>query len=107
MPFVKRKGRFPAAKVDLVLEDNGLFLMEYGIAGDIVDTTGHTYGSISVILESGEAFVGCLAQKGSRLDSGQNCLSMQRILNCSKELEPGDQHGCENHLSRPWETLPC
>jgi len=62
MPFVKVKGRFPAAKVDIKLDDKGFSLKEYGIQGEVVYTPGHTHGSISVVLESGDAFVGCLAQ---------------------------------------------
>jgi glyoxylase-like metal-dependent hydrolase (beta-lactamase superfamily II) len=37
-------------------------LDDFGIPGKILYTPGHTYGSVSVVLESGEAFVGCLAQ---------------------------------------------
>ena len=62
MPFVKVKGKFPAAKVDILLDDEGLSLEAYGIPGKVIYTPGHTYGSISVVLESGDAFVGCLAQ---------------------------------------------
>lgn len=62
MPFVKVKGKFEAAKVDIPLDDDGLSLEEYGIPGRIIHTPGHTFGSISVMLESGDAFVGCLAQ---------------------------------------------
>jgi glyoxylase-like metal-dependent hydrolase (beta-lactamase superfamily II) len=62
MPFVKIKGKFPAAKVDIILDDEGLSLEKYGIPGKVVYTPGHTFGSISVVLESGDAFVGCLAQ---------------------------------------------
>ncbi len=36
----------------------------YGIDGKIIHTPGHTPGSISVILDSGEAFVGCMAHNG-------------------------------------------
>ena len=61
MPFVKMKGKFPPAKVDILLENEGLSLKDYGIPGQVVYTPGHTYGSISVVLESGDAFVGCLA----------------------------------------------
>ncbi len=32
----------------------------YGIEGSIVYTPGHTPGSVSVLLDSGEAFIGCL-----------------------------------------------
>jgi hydroxyacylglutathione hydrolase len=62
MPFVKVKGKFEAAKVDIPLDDDGLSLEEYGISGRIIHTPGHTFGSVSVVLESGDVFVGCLAQ---------------------------------------------
>ena len=62
MPLVKKLiGKIPATKVDIVMDDNDLSLKEYGLEGKIVYTPGHTYGSISVVLESGDAFVGCLA----------------------------------------------
>jgi glyoxylase-like metal-dependent hydrolase (beta-lactamase superfamily II) len=62
MPLVKRMiGEIPAAKVDIALDDKELSLKEYGLDGKIVYTPGHTSGSISVILDSGEAFVGCMA----------------------------------------------
>jgi glyoxylase-like metal-dependent hydrolase (beta-lactamase superfamily II) len=37
-------------------------LTGFGIPGKVVYTPGHTAGSISVILDSGDAFIGCLAQ---------------------------------------------
>jgi len=61
MPFMIKKVCPSPTKVDLVLGDDGLSLKEYGIDGQVVYTPGHTYGSVSVILESGDAFVGCLA----------------------------------------------
>jgi len=61
MPLVKKIVKFPAAKVDIIMGDNDLSLKEYGLEGRVVYTPGHTYGSISVVLESGDAFVGCLA----------------------------------------------
>ena len=60
-PFMIKKAVFPAAKADIVLDNNGLSLKKYGIPGKIVHTPGHTYGSVSVVLETGDAFVGCLA----------------------------------------------
>jgi glyoxylase-like metal-dependent hydrolase (beta-lactamase superfamily II) len=60
-PMLKKKVAFPPMKVDIVLGDQGLSLKEYGIPGKIIYTPGHTYGSISVVLETGDAFVGCLA----------------------------------------------
>ena len=57
MPFIK----IPKAKVDLVLGDDGLSLEDFGIPGRIVYTPGHSSGSVSVLLNTGEVFVGDLA----------------------------------------------
>ncbi len=51
----------PPSNVDHVLGDDPRRLDDYGIPGVIVHTPGHSPGSISVILDSGEAFVGDLA----------------------------------------------
>ena len=53
--------RFPAAKVDIILEDEDFSLAEFGIPGKIIYTPGHSPGSVSVLLETGDAFVGDLA----------------------------------------------
>ena len=52
--------RFSSFKADALIEDEGLSLEEYGIPGKIIHTPGHTPGSISVLLETGDAFVGCM-----------------------------------------------
>jgi glyoxylase-like metal-dependent hydrolase (beta-lactamase superfamily II) len=57
IPFV----HIPATKVDLKLGNEGMSLSDYGIPGRVIYTPGHSSGSISVLLESGEAFVGDLA----------------------------------------------
>ncbi len=57
MPLI----HIPAATVDIVLGDQERSLTEYGIRGKIVATPGHSPGSVSILLESGEAFVGDLA----------------------------------------------
>jgi hydroxyacylglutathione hydrolase len=51
----------PPAKVDVLLDDDGLSLADYGIPGRILHTPGHFAGSVSVLLNTGEAFVGDLA----------------------------------------------
>jgi hydroxyacylglutathione hydrolase len=48
----------PTVKADIVLDDKNYSLTDFGIAGQIVYTPGHTQGSVSVVLETGEAFVG-------------------------------------------------
>lgn len=52
--------RFSGSEVDVVIKDEGLSLSEYGIPGKIIHTPGHTLGSVSVVLDTGEAFVGCM-----------------------------------------------
>jgi glyoxylase-like metal-dependent hydrolase (beta-lactamase superfamily II) len=49
-----------AAEVDVLLGDEGLSLADYGIPGKILHTPGHSAGSVSVLLNTGEVFVGDL-----------------------------------------------
>jgi len=62
--------RFPAATVDIILGDNDFSLNEFGIAGKIIYTPGHSPGSVSVLLETGDAFVGDLAMSSFPLRLG-------------------------------------
>jgi glyoxylase-like metal-dependent hydrolase (beta-lactamase superfamily II) len=50
--------KFSTAKVDYVLGDKEFPLDEFGTDGKILYTPGHTPGSVSVLLQTGEAFVG-------------------------------------------------
>jgi glyoxylase-like metal-dependent hydrolase (beta-lactamase superfamily II) len=52
--------RFTGDKVDIVIGDDGLALEDYGIPGRVIHTPGHTPGSVSVLLDNGDAFVGCM-----------------------------------------------
>lgn len=51
----------PPTGVDIVLGDEGLSLAEFGIPGRVLHTPGHSPGSVTVLLETGDAFVGDLA----------------------------------------------
>lgn len=57
MPLIQ----VPAASVDIVLDEDAFALAVYGIPGRVLHTPGHSPGSVTVLLESGEAFVGDLA----------------------------------------------
>ena len=59
-PFFEHEEITPCA-VEVSVGNNGLPLKDYGISGRIVYTHGHTKGLVSVVLDSGEAFVGDLA----------------------------------------------
>jgi hydroxyacylglutathione hydrolase len=89
--------RAPAFEPDIVFE--GEFrLDEYDVAGRVVPTPGHTPGSISVLLDSGEAIVGDMVISGflrllrrPRLpivawDLEQNRESIRRLLDLSPRI---------------------
>jgi glyoxylase-like metal-dependent hydrolase (beta-lactamase superfamily II) len=46
---------------DILLDDE-LDLAEYGIAGKVIHTPGHSPSSISIVLDSGEALIGDLVR---------------------------------------------
>lgn len=68
LPFV----HIPRATVDLVIGDEGMSLSEYGIPGRVIHTPGHSPGSVSVLLDSGQAFVGDMAMNKFPLRYGAN-----------------------------------
>ncbi|MEA3340137.1 MAG: MBL fold metallo-hydrolase [Chloroflexota bacterium] len=57
LPFLRLPDRAPAFEPDVVLEGEWR-LDEYGVAGRVIHTPGHTPGSISALLDGGEAIVG-------------------------------------------------
>lgn len=66
---------FSPTSVDLVLGDEDFSLESYGIHGTILYTPGHSSGSMSLLLDSGDAFVGCVAMDGLpyRIGPGTPC----------------------------------
>ncbi len=57
MPFI----HVPAADVDITLGKEDFLLTDFGILGKIIHTPGHSSGSVSVLLDTGEVFVGDMA----------------------------------------------
>ena len=62
--------RVSPCPVDIEVSDQGLDLAPWGIQGQVLYTPGHSPGSLSVVLASGEAFVGDLAMHGLPLRLG-------------------------------------
>jgi len=50
--------RIPQTNVDIVIGNEGFSLNEYGIPGKVIYIPGHSSGSVSILLETGEVFVG-------------------------------------------------
>jgi hydroxyacylglutathione hydrolase len=61
--------RYEPCKPDMTI-DADMSLGPFGIAAHVIPTPGHTAGSLSVILENGEALVGDLAMNGFPLRAG-------------------------------------
>ena len=66
VPFIA----IPPTRVDIEIGDEGLSLAPYGVSGSVVHTPGHSPGSVSIVLDSGEAFVGDMAMNGFPLTRG-------------------------------------
>lgn len=62
-PFFKRI-KFNLPKTDITIGNEEYPLIDYGIDGSVIHTPGHTHGSLSVLLKTGEVFAGCLAHNG-------------------------------------------
>ena len=62
-PLLKLQRPLPGVEPGVVIDDV-LDLAEYGVQGEILPTPGHTPGSLSVVLEGGEAIVGDLVMGG-------------------------------------------
>ena len=61
------EGGSSSIKIDITFGDEDFILADYGIPGKVVYTPGHTLGSVSVLLDSGEAIVGDLAMNAMKL----------------------------------------
>jgi glyoxylase-like metal-dependent hydrolase (beta-lactamase superfamily II) len=51
----------PQFEVDIVAGDDEISLKQYGLPGTLIHTPGHSWGSLSLLLDNGDAFVGDLA----------------------------------------------
>jgi len=62
VPFVNKP--FPAVKPEILI-DTEISLKDFGVGGKIIFTPGHTSGSISIVLDNGEAIIGDLMMGGN------------------------------------------
>jgi hydroxyacylglutathione hydrolase len=70
LKLAQKNIRFEPTPVDVEIMDSGFSLEGHGIKGRIVATPGHTKGSITLLLDSGEAFVGDLLMNGFPMRRG-------------------------------------
>jgi glyoxylase-like metal-dependent hydrolase (beta-lactamase superfamily II) len=95
-----------ATKVDIVLGDEGMSLEEYGVSGRVICTPGHSMGSVSVLLETGDAFVGDLAMNSLPLRRRPGLPILAEDMEQVKELAAASRSGRADHLSRSRPGLP-
>lgn len=62
MNYLTRWMSFTGTRPDIVIDDE-FDLAEYGVAGRIIHTPGHSASSISIMLDNGEALVGDLVRE--------------------------------------------
>jgi len=74
---------YSGGEPDILLEEE-FPLAEFGIKGRIIHTPGHTTGSVSVLLDGGEAIVGDLAMNGFPMRKGAG---MPIFGNSEKEIQ--------------------
>ena len=81
MPLVS----FAGTPVDLALGDEEFSLEPFGIHGVALHTPGHSPGSTSLLLDTGDAFVGDLAMNGLPLRIGPGMPRFAEDLSAVKE----------------------
>jgi hypothetical protein len=88
--------------VDIVAGDEEISLVEYGIPGKVIHTPGYSLGSVSVLLENGEAFVGDLAMNmvPLRLKPGLPIFGDSLSI-----VKNSIVNGCKDSLSNAWQTF--
>lgn len=82
--FMSSRVTFPSTTVDLALDDEEFQLGPWGISGKVLHTPGHTSGSMSVLLDNGQAFVGDLAMNGLPMRIGPGMPSVAEDTNVIK-----------------------
>jgi hydroxyacylglutathione hydrolase len=70
MKLSQKNISYESTPVDISLDDAAFSLTSYGIDGKILPTPGHSSGSMSLLLESGDAFVGDLFMNGFPMRRG-------------------------------------
>ena len=85
MRIMPIKSQLNATGIDIALEDDDLSLEKYGIKGRIIRTPGHTDGSMSLLLDTGEAFVGDLAMSGFPRLGGPGPFVVGKDINTMKD----------------------
>ncbi len=102
-PFIEKINQFEGVKPDIILTHNDFPLDEYGIDGKIIHTPGHTPGSVSILIGTGDVFAGCMAQNSLpftlrpqlpvyAIDIALLKKSWKKLIDCgAKKIWPG--HG--------------
>ena len=98
--------RFPSVEFDIVISED-FSLEPFGIPVDIIPTPGHTGGSLSVLLSSGQAFVGDLAANYLPFGIGPACTSTfcRKCSRTPRKLAETPFLWCHHHMPQPWQAF--
>jgi len=81
LPFIT----IPPTHVDIEIGDEDFSLEPYGVPGRVVYTPGHSPGSVSIVLDSGDAFAGDLAMNRLPLTRGPDLPIFAEVNGMVKE----------------------
>ncbi|HEY3215142.1 MAG TPA: MBL fold metallo-hydrolase [Candidatus Eisenbacteria bacterium] len=112
VPRLKRWTKPKDGYTEITMHDNLVircaesraFLAQFGIAGEIVHTPGHSDDSITLVLDGGRAFVGDLAPEGLATDEVRAAVarSWQTLRDLGvTTIHAG--HGPVRHIAAPFE----
>jgi len=79
-------GSFDTFQPDILLED-GQSLSEYGLAARVIHIPGHTKGSIAILTEDGQLFVGDTFSNQSRPGSAPFIQNFQELRDSTAQLK--------------------
>lgn len=71
--------KIDVVKPDILIEDE-MDLNEFGVKGKVISTPGHTEGSISILLDSGNCIVGDMIGASSGEPTyGMYCMNLEKL----------------------------
>jgi glyoxylase-like metal-dependent hydrolase (beta-lactamase superfamily II) len=93
MNYLTRWLKFEGVEPDIVVDDE-YDLSEYGIAGKIIHTPGHSASSVSIVLDNGEALIGDMVRDEGGGETGVGAFyedqqllleSLERVVDLAPE----------------------
>lgn len=96
---------FPAWTPDLLFGDGPVSLAPYGFAGRVLPMPGHSAGSVVVVLDTGDAFVGDLIRGDAPLVGGKGDHQGEAVTHVFSADERADRSHLDDVLALGVDTI--